>query len=73
MLLYQNFTIFVEMDIKVNQLISMRIHFLTRKSWPIEFMDILHLLRVFSLVWELLKTEISSFKNLTFQMIFVYI
>ena len=38
MLLYQNLTIFVEMNIKVNQLISMRIHFLSQKSWPIENM-----------------------------------
>ena len=38
MLLYQNLTIFVEMNIKVNQLISMRIHFLAQKSWPIENM-----------------------------------
>ena len=38
MLLYQNLTIFVEMNIKVNQLISMRIHFLAQKSWPFENM-----------------------------------
>ena len=72
MLLYQNLTIFVEMNIKVNQLISMRIHFQTQKSGPIEYLKILHLLRVFSLVRELLKARISSFKNLNFQIIIYF-
>ena len=66
MLLYQNFTIFVEMDIKVNQLISMRIHFQTQKSGPIDLMNTLHLLKVFSLVKESLKGRISTLKNMTF-------
>ena len=66
MLLYQNLTIFVEMNIKVNQLISMRIHFLTLKSGPIEFLDTLNLLKVFLLVRESLKGRISTFKNVTF-------
>ena len=72
MLLYQNLTIFVEMNIKVNQLISMRIHFLTLKSLPIEFMNILHLLNVFSLVKESLKAGISSFNIMTFQIIICF-
>ena len=38
MLLYQNLTIFVEMNIKVKQLISIKIHFLAQKSWPFENM-----------------------------------
>ena len=66
------YTNFVKTGTKVNQLISMRIHFQTQKSWPIEFMDILHLLKVFSLVREWLKAGISSFKNLKLQIIIYF-
>ena len=65
-LLVKNLTNFVKPGTKVNQLISMRIHFLTLKSGPIEFLDTLNLLKVFSLVRESLKGRISTFKNVTF-------
>ena len=71
-LLVKNLTNFVKPGTKVNQLISMRIHFLTLKSGPIESMNTLHLLKVFSLVRESLKAGISSFKILNFQIIICF-
>ena len=43
-------------------LISTSIHFLTQKSWPIELMNILNLLKLFSLAKESLRSQDLSLK-----------
>ena len=70
--LNENLTRFVKTATKVDLLISMNFHFLTYKKGPVEFLNIVHHLKVFSLFKESLKAGISSFKILNFQIIICF-